>query len=161
MSTLFTVTAKSRVEETDRHSSCVCPRNPDLRGRIRTLDLLVPTSSYKLLLMLKRYFISFLQNKLSWRGGQLYGALPFSEDSLVCPSTYFFKETFASHLKCVTFLTRPDRFAFNTIVSPKAGTTKLIILLTWLLFCFNSLMETLCSSFSLYSYQLAGLNSWS
>ncbi len=37
------------------------PGNPYLKGRISTVDLLILTSSYQLLLILKLYF-SFLQN---------------------------------------------------------------------------------------------------
>ncbi len=47
------------------------------RGRISTVDLLAPTTSDWLLIILKNISFSFLQNKLCQTGGQLYWAFPF------------------------------------------------------------------------------------
>ncbi len=52
-------------------------RNPYWKERLSTLDHLVQTSSDQLMLYWK-YYVPFLQNKLSQLGGQPYWAFPFS-----------------------------------------------------------------------------------
>jgi len=64
------------------HPPVTKPGNPNWKGRISTVDLLLLTSSNLLLFILKLHF-SFLQNNLSQWGGQLQWAFPFIKDSLV------------------------------------------------------------------------------
>jgi hypothetical protein len=66
-----------------RKKQTLLSRNPYWTGRISTFDLLVLTSSYKLLSMLKNYF-SFLQNELFWWGGLMYWAFSLQ---LVIPAS--------------------------------------------------------------------------
>jgi hypothetical protein len=57
--------------------SNVCPRKSYWRGRLSTIDLLMLTSLDQLLFMLKILF-TFLQNKLTQWGGQMYCAFRLS-----------------------------------------------------------------------------------
>ncbi len=65
-------------KQTDRQTDRQKDRqgDPYRRGRLCTIDLLVPTSLDQLLLIQKNHLL-FLQNKLPWWGSQLYWAFPF------------------------------------------------------------------------------------
>jgi hypothetical protein len=89
----------NRIESAKPPFPCLCnlilillwlamARNPHLKGRIGTIDLLALTSSDKLLFILKIYFF-FSGSNLSWWGGYLYWPLPFSKGSLVLVSDWF------------------------------------------------------------------------